>query len=77
MEISMATLHPRINITFDAPTAQLLTQLAHQKHRSVSSLARELIMEALERHEDIALSALADIRESQKQKRIKHEDAWK
>lgn len=34
-------------------------------------------MEALERREDIALSDIAQARDKQKAKRIKHHDAWK
>lgn len=73
----MPTLNPRINVTFEPATANLLTQLAHHEHKSVSSLAKELILEALERREDMVLSTLAEVREEKATKRIKHEDAWK
>lgn len=73
----MATLHPRLNITFAPDKAALLVDLAKMNHQSVSAMAKELILEALERREDIALSALAEKRDSKHNKKIKHEDAWK
>lgn len=73
----MPTQNPRINVTFEVATAKLLTQLAHHEHKSVSGLAKELIMEALERREDMFLSTLASARETKAKTRIKHEDAWK
>ncbi len=73
----MATLHPRLNITFDPEKAAVLADLAKQNHQSISAMAKELILEALERREDIALSAIAEKRDSSRKKRIKHKDAWK
>ncbi len=73
----MTTLHPRLNITMDPEKAAVLADLAKQNHQSISAMAKELILEALERREDMALSAIAEKRDSSRQKRIKHEDAWK
>lgn len=73
----MPTNNPRLNITFDPKTARVLAMLAEQEDQSVSSLAKELILEALERREDLALSALAEFRDKKSTKKIKHEDAWK
>ena len=73
----MPTKNPRINITLEKSIAGLLTNLAEQEHKSVSNLAKELVLEALERREDIALSAIAEIRDVIKVKRVKHDDAWK
>lgn len=72
----MPTKNPRINITFESATVGLLTNLAHQEHKSVASLAKELIMEALERREDVALSALAKARDHTQAKRVPHDDVW-
>ena len=72
----MPTKNPRINITFEEATASLLTSLAKNEHKSVSSLAKELILEALERREDMVLSSIAKLRDTQNIKRIKHDDAW-
>lgn len=73
----MPTKNPRINITLEESTAGLLLSLAEHEHKSVSSLAKELVLEALERREDRILSAIAEVRDTSKAKRIKHSDAWK
>jgi hypothetical protein len=43
----------------------------------MSFLAKELILEALEQREDLALSEIAKVRDIKRAKTIKHEDAWK
>jgi len=73
----MPTKNPRINITFDQEYSELLTTMAKKRRQSVSSLAKDLILEALERQEDMALSELAEARDIVKAKRAKHKDAWK
>ena len=73
----MPTQNPRINITVDKSIATLLASLADQEHTSVSNIAKELVLEALERREDIALSAIANIRDTKHTKKVKHSDAWK
>ncbi len=73
----MPTKNPRINITLDKSLAGLLANLAEQEDTSISHIAKELVLEALERREDKLLSALAEKRDRIKAKRIKHEDAWK
>ena len=49
----MRTQNPRINITLESAAAGLLRHLAHKEHKSVAGLARELIVESLERREDV------------------------
>lgn len=73
----MPTKNPRINLTLEESMAGFLSSIAEHEHKSISSLAKELIMEALERREDIMLSKLAEIRDKDTIKRIKHKDAWK
>ena len=73
----MPTKKPRISITLEKATALLLTQVASHESISVSSLAKELIIEALEQREDRALSVLADARDQKKEKRVKNKDAWR
>jgi hypothetical protein len=73
----MPTKNPRINITLEESTAGLLASLAEHEHKSISSLTKELVLEALERREDMALSALAELRDKPKAKKVKHDDAWK
>jgi hypothetical protein len=74
----MSTKNPRLNITFEDVTLNLLTQLTAHEHKSTASLARELIIEALDRREDMSLSTLAESREAFNQaKYVSHKDAWK
>ncbi len=73
----MATKNPRINVTFEEATAGVLSQLAHQEHKSVSSLVRELALEALERREDFYLSKVAEKLDKEGVKTFGHDDVWK
>lgn len=75
----MTTKHPRVSVTFDATTLQVLGSLSERERKSLSNIAKELICEALERREDIALSKIAEDAEkrSKRTKTISHEDAWK
>lgn len=73
----MATRNPRINVTFEETTASLLSILAHQEHKSVASLVRELALEALEMREDFYLSKLAEKLDKNDAKTYGHHEAWK
>jgi CopG-like RHH_1 or ribbon-helix-helix domain, RHH_5 len=73
----MPTDNPRINITLGEDTAKLIAVLAKHEHKSTSGLAKELIVEALERREDMFLSTIAEARDVATAKKIKHSDAWK
>ena len=73
----MSNRNPRVNITLDPQLVSTLNSLAKKRHTSVSDIAKDLIEEALELHEDFALSVLGDARELTPQKRVSHEDAWK
>lgn len=56
--------------------ADLLVLIAKQENKSVSGLAKELILEALERREDVFLSAVAKVRDVDGTERVRHDDAW-
>lgn len=73
----MSTKNPRINVTFEEVTAGLLSQLAHQEHKSVASLVRELALEALEMREDFYLSKVAEKLDTEGVKTYGHDDVWK
>lgn len=73
----MPTKNPRVNITFDPAIVTVLLSLAKQEHISLSSLAKELVLEALDRREDRVLSAIAETRDQREAKTVKHDDAWK
>jgi hypothetical protein len=73
----MPTKNPRINITFDPELVSVLVSVAKQEQVSLSSLAKELILEALERREDVTLSAIAQARDVNTTKMVSHDKAWK
>ena len=73
----MPTKNPRINLTINAEEASVLNDLAKKQKKSVSGLVYELVIEALEKREDLALSEIAKLRDKPKSKRISHKDAWK
>lgn len=75
--IPMPTKKRRLDITLEPRMIAILSGLAKKKHKSVPSLAVELIEDALERAEDIVLSKLSIIRDVDKMKTISHRDAWK
>ena len=72
----MATKNPRINITLEPTLSSFMTALAKESHMSVANLARDLIIEALERREDRCLSAIAELRDVAGVKTVSHDDAW-
>ena len=73
----MNTKNPRINVTFEEATTKLLTNLAKKENRSLASVVRELIDEALELREDVLLSDLAKKRDKKGVKAYNHDEAWK
>ncbi|MGE3623866.1 MAG: DUF6290 family protein [Bdellovibrionales bacterium] len=75
----MPTNNPRLNVTLLPETAVLLAELAKKEGKSVASLAKELVLDALEQREDIALSALAERREKEQagKKTYSHEEVWR
>lgn len=64
--------NPQFNITFEAKTADILNSLAKQEDKTVSNLIKELILEALDRREDMILSVIAESRDTQHAKKIDH-----
>jgi predicted transcriptional regulator len=73
----MPTKNPRLNVVLDPEIYANLSRIAKKKDASLSVVAKELIEDALDRHEDRALSRLAMKREEESTKTISHEDAWK
>lgn len=72
----MPTNNLRLNITLDPELSALLTSFAKHKKKSVSNVAQELLMEALEKHENMLLAAIAKVRDARGAKTISHSDAW-
>ena len=74
----MATKHPRVNVVLERPLFDTLSRLARRDDVSLSLKARELIREAIEIHEDIALARIADRRARTfvRSKSLSHEEVW-
>ena len=72
----MPTDQPRIQVTLDTAINAQLSALAAEQSCSRSSLAADLIREALELREDYALSKLADARLKKTKKWLSHHDVW-
>ncbi|AAY62124.1 hypothetical protein RFEPED_1096 [Rickettsia felis str. Pedreira] len=68
---------PRVNVTFEPVISTLLSNLAVQENKSLSSLVRELTLEALEMREDLFLSKVAKKLDKENAKTYSHEEAWK
>ena len=73
----MPTSNPRVNVTFEPNLNDQVALLAKQEHKSVSKLVKDLVIEALEKREDMYLSTLAEQRDVNDKQTISHQDAWK
>ena len=74
----MAAKNPRINVVLEKPVFHAIEWLAEREGVSLSLKVRDLVKEALEIEEDIALSAFAEKRERtfKKAKALKHDEVW-
>jgi hypothetical protein len=73
----MTTINPRINITIPKDIADVLNKKAISKEVPLSEIVLDLIMDAIERDEDIYYSKIAEKREKENKKWISHDKAWK
>ncbi len=74
----MPTKNPRVNVVLDKPLYDDLERIAGRDGVSLSLKVRDLVKEALEIEEDIALSHLAETREKslKGKKALKHDEVW-
>ncbi len=74
----MPTKNPRINVVLEKPLYDSIKRLAKKDGVSLSLKARDLVKEALEIQEDIALSHFVEERERalRKTKVLKHSEVW-
>jgi hypothetical protein len=74
----MPVKNPRINVVFEKPLYSIIERLAIKEGISLSLKVRDLVKEALEIEEDIALSAFAGKRAKTftKSKALKHHEVW-
>lgn len=73
----MPTKNPRLNVVLTKALLQALGEIARNEDKSLSIVAQELIIEALDRHEDLMLSDLAMKREHRSKRTVSHDKAWK
>ncbi len=75
----MPTKNPRVNIVVEEPLYNVLNDIATREGVSLSTVARDLIREAIELREDVALAELADTRMKTfaRKKALLHDDVWK
>ncbi len=74
----MPAKNPRINVVLEKPLYETVSKLARRDGVSLSLKVRDLVKEALEIKEDVALSRFAEEREGtfQKTKALKHDEVW-
>lgn len=74
----MPAKNPRINVVLEKPIYNSIGYLAKRDGVSLSLKVRDLVKEALEMEEDIALSFFAEKRERtfSKAKALKHDKVW-
>jgi hypothetical protein len=74
----MPTKNPRVNIVVEPLLYGIMRDLAATEQVSMSTLARDLIREALELREDVALDAFADSRMKsfRRNAALSHEETW-
>jgi len=75
----MPTKNPRVNIIIEQPLYNAMHALANNEGISMSAVARDLILEAIELREDVALATFADKRMKtfNKKASLSHNDVWK
>ncbi len=74
----MPAKNPRVNVVLEKPLYQKVEQIAKRDGVSLSTKVRDLVLEALEVEEDIALAELAEMREKtfKRAKALKHTEVW-
>lgn len=74
----MPAKNPRINVVLERPLFNSIEHLAKRDGVSLSLKVRDLVKEALEIEEDIALSVLAEKREKtfSRPRALRHNEVW-
>jgi len=74
----MPASNPRINVVLEKPVYEKVERLAKRDGVSLSLKVRDLVREAIEVDEDMALAAVAEKRDKtfRKSKALRHEDVW-
>jgi hypothetical protein len=76
--VHMPTRNPRINVVLEEPLYAAIERLAKRDKVSLSLKVRDLVKEALDVEEDIALSIFAEERDKtfRKATALKHDEVW-
>jgi DNA uptake protein ComE-like DNA-binding protein len=69
----MPTKHPRINAVVEEPIYEAIEKLAEKDGVSLSQKTRELLLDSLERIEDVKLAEVVESRQEEAEF-ISHED---
>ncbi len=74
----MPTKNPRVNVVLEKPLYDDVERIAGRDGVSLSLKVRDLVKEALEIEEDVALSHVAETREKSfnRKKALKHDEVW-
>jgi hypothetical protein len=74
----MPTKNPRVNVVLEKPLYANIERLAERDGVSLSLKVRDLVKEALEMEEDVALAQFADSRDKtfSRKKSLKHDEVW-
>jgi predicted DNA-binding protein len=72
----MPTKLQRVNISIEKDIIEDLELLASITQKTVTGLAKELILDALDRREDLYLSKLANEMDKEGSKSLSHDDFW-
>ncbi len=74
----MPTKNPRVNVVLEKPLYDDVERIAGRDGVSLSLKVRDLVKQALEIEEDIALSHVAETREKSfsRKKALKHDEVW-
>lgn len=75
----MPTRNPRVNVVLEPPLHEAVQRLARRDGISVSAKIRDLVLEALEAEEDVALARLAKERAGTftVERALSHKQVWK
>ena len=75
----MPAKNPRVNVVLERPLYDALGRLARREGASLSTKARDLLRDALETHEDLALAEIAAQRERalDRSKALSHAAVWR
>jgi hypothetical protein len=74
----MPAKNPRVNIVMEKPLYNAVERLAKRDGVSLSLKVRDLVKEALEIEEDVALAQAAEAREKtfNRKRALRHEEVW-